>query len=145
MPQVAARISVEHEQWLRLSFRTKGAGAEFIIPWVAESFMRAQAACRGLFSEPELKTIIMAHKDARLLPEHARAPFLLMRVTDACELHGIHTRFAVSRSVLEAKLKKVDDVQAAALSVWAAAFWTSRTASDASLDEYARHFPAGGA
>ena len=138
MPQVAARLSVEHEQWLKLNFRTKGAGAEFIIPWVAESFMRAQTAYRALFSDPELKTIIMAHKDARLLAEHARAPFLLMRVINACELYLIHTRFAASRTTLEAKLKKMDDVQAAALAVWAAAFWTSRTASDASLDEYVR-------
>ncbi len=138
MPQVAARISAEHEQWLRSSFRTKGAGAEFILPWAAESFARAQAACRAMFSDPELKTIMLAHKDTRLLPEHTRAPFLLMRVTDACELRLIHTQFAASRTTLEAKLKKLDDMQAAALSVWASAFWASRAAPESSFDEYVR-------
>lgn len=138
MQQVAARISPEQEQWLQKNFRTKGAGAEFLLAWAAENFTRSLAACRSLFSDPELKTIITAHKDTRLLPEHARTPFLVMRVTDACEVHLINTQFAVSRTTLEAKLKKLDDVQAAALSTWAAAFWNSRPARDMPLDEYVR-------
>ena len=138
MPQVAARIKDEHEQWLKASFRTKGAGAEFLLPWAAENFVRAQATCRAMFSDPELKTIILAHKDTRLLPEHTRAPFLMMRVDDACALRQVHAQFAASRTTLEAKLKKLDDMQAAALSVWAAAFWTRRNVPEMSLEEYAR-------
>ena len=138
MPQVAARITDEHEQWLKANFRTKGAGAEFLLPWAAENFTRAQAACRVMFSDPELKTIIFAHKDTRLLPEHTRAQFLVMRVVDACELRMAHTQFAASRTTLEAKLRKLDDMQATALSVWAAAFWTRRGAPEASFDEYVR-------
>ena len=33
MPQVAARINEQQERWLKDYFRTKSAGAEFILPW----------------------------------------------------------------------------------------------------------------
>ena len=36
MPQVAARINDEQERWLKDYFRTKSAGAEFILPWAVD-------------------------------------------------------------------------------------------------------------
>ena len=138
MPQVAARLSNVHEQWLKSHFRTKGAGAEFVIPWMAENFARSLGQCRMVFSDPELKVIILAHKDTRLLPEHARAPFLVMRVLDACEVRTVHSQFSVSKATLEVKLKKLDEMQAAALSVWATAYWVSREGQSRPLDEYCR-------
>ena len=38
MPQVAARISDNQERWLKDYFRTKSAGAEFILPWAVDTF-----------------------------------------------------------------------------------------------------------
>lgn len=43
MPQVAARINDEQERWLKDYFRTKSAGAEFILPWAVDTFFRAMA------------------------------------------------------------------------------------------------------
>ncbi len=40
MPQVAARITHDHEQWLKNYFRTKSAGAEFILPWAVDMFFK---------------------------------------------------------------------------------------------------------
>ena len=72
MPQVAARISSEQEKWLKDYFRTKSAGAEFILPWAVDTFFRAVHTVKEIFSAPELKTIVEAHKDLRLLPENTR-------------------------------------------------------------------------
>ena len=41
---------------------------------------------------------------------------------------------------LEAKLKRLDDTQATALMVWAAAFWVSRNCSAENLDDYIRGY-----
>ena len=140
MPQVAARISPEQEKWLKNYFKTKSAGAEFILPWAVDTFFRAIGAIKTLFSPGELKTIVEAHKDVRLLPDHTRLSYLVLRVTDACEITALHTRHGVSKSNLEAKLKRLDDTQATALMVWAAAFWVSRNCTAENLDEYIRGY-----
>lgn len=136
MPQVAARISPDQEKWLKDYFRTKSAGAEFILPWAVDTFFRAISTLKSAFTPGELKTIVEAHKDTRLLPDHSRASYLVLRVIDACDLTMIHTKHGASKANLEAKLKRLDDTQATALMVWAAAFWVSRTCDAGSLDEY---------
>jgi len=52
MPQVAARISSEQERWLKDYFRTKSAGAEFILPWAVDTFFRAISSIKSIFSGP---------------------------------------------------------------------------------------------
>ena len=140
MPQVAARISTEQEKWLKDYFRTKSAGAEFILPWAVDTFFRAIGAIKSTFTPGELKTIVEAHKDVRLLPENTRLSYLLLRVNDACDVNLLHTRHGASKANLEAKLKRLDDTQATALMVWAAAFWVSRNCSAENLDEYIRGY-----
>ena len=140
MPQVAARISEDQERWLKDYFRTKSAGAEFILPWAVDTFFRAISAIKNTFSPNELKTIIEVHKDMRLLPEHTRLSYLILRVADACEVSEVHLRHGASKANLEAKLKRLDDTQATALMVWSAAFWVSRNCSAESLDEYIKGY-----
>jgi hypothetical protein len=140
MPQVAARITPDQEKWLKDYFRTKSAGAEFILPWAVDTFFRAISAIKGSFTAGELKTIVESHKDVRLLPEHTRLSYLLLRVADACSIAMLHTKHGASRASLEAKLKRLDDTQATALMVWSAAFWVSRSCSAESLDEYIKAY-----
>lgn len=140
MPQVAARINIEQERWLKDYFRTKSAGAEFILPWAVDTFFRAIGSIKQMFSVPELKTIIEAHKDMKLMPHHSRLSYLLLRVTDGCDINSIHLRYGASRTSLESKLKVLDDTQATALMVWASAFWVSRQCSANNLDEYIKAY-----
>ncbi len=140
MPQVAARISPDQEKWLKDYFRTKSAGAEFILPWAVDTFFRAISSIKNTFTTGELKTIIDAHKDIRLLPDHTRQSYLLLRVLDACDVNMVHTRHGASKASLEAKLKRLDDTQATALMVWSSAFWVSRNCSADSMDDYIRGY-----
>ena len=140
MPQVAARINEDQERWLKDYFRTKSAGAEFILPWAVDTFFRAITNIKTLFTAAELKAIVEAHKDMRLMPDNSRLCYLLLRVHDACEINHVHMRHGASKSSLESKLKSLDDTQATALMVWASAFWVSRNCSAESLDEYIRAY-----
>lgn len=138
MPQVAARVSDEHEQWLKEYFRTKSAGAEFVVPWAVDTFFRSINTIRGLFSTPELKTILEAHKDVKLLPDQSRLAYLQLRVQDACDLAMVHTKHGASKANLEAKMKRLDDTQAAAVMIWATAYWVSKAWKDTAMDDYVR-------
>ena len=81
-----------------------------------------------------------AHKDMKLMPDHTRLSYLLLRVTDACDINGVHLRHGASKSSLEAKIKSLDDTQATALMVWASAFWVSRNCSAENMDEYIKAY-----
>lgn len=140
MPQVAARINDDQERWLKDYFRTKSAGAEFILPWAVDTFFRAITSIKNMFSAAELKTIVEAHKDMKLMPDHTRLSYLLLRVSEACEMNSVHMRHGASKSSLESKIKGLDDTQATALMVWASAFWVSRSCSTDNLDEYIRAY-----
>lgn len=140
MPQVAARISDEQERWLKDYFRTKSAGAEFILPWAVDTFFRAIMSLKGVFSPGELKTIVEAHKDIRLQPDTTRGSYLLLRVMDACDVNNLHAVHGASRAALETKIKRLDDTQATALMVWSSAFWVSRNCNADNLDEYIRMY-----
>ncbi len=140
MPQVAARISSDQERWLKDYFRTKSAGAEFILPWAVDTFFRAISSIKTTFSPPELKTIVEAHKDLKLLPDHTRLSYLQLRVMDACDVGNIHIKHGAGKAPLEAKIKHLDDTQATALMVWASAFWVSKNCSADSLDEYIKAY-----
>ena len=140
MPQVAARINDDQERWLKDYFRTKSAGAEFILPWAVDTFFRAILSIKGAFTQAELKTIVEAHKEMRLQPENTRLSYLLLRVQDACTMHSVHTLHGASQAALEAKIKRLDDTQATAIMVWASAFWVSRNCTAESLEEYIRMY-----
>lgn len=136
MPQVAARITNNHEQWLKEYFKTKSAGAEFILPWAVDTFFRALNAIKSQFSTAELMTIVEAHKDIKLLPDQSRLAYLQLRVQDACDLDLLHTKHGASKSGLETKLKRLDDTQATALMIWATAYWVSKENMTTSLEDY---------
>ena len=135
MPQVAARINERQERWLKDYFRTKSAGAEFILPWAVDTFFRAITTIKAHLPD-RTQTILEAHRDQRLLPAHTRLSYLLLRVADLCEQTDFHSRYGASRTSLEAKLKRLDDTEATALMVWASAFWVSRNCSAANMDDY---------
>lgn len=140
MPQVAARINADRERWLKEYFRTKSAGAEFILPWAVDTFFRAITGIKQIFSASELKTIVEAYRDTKLVPESTRLSHLLLRISDACDMNAIHMRHGASRSSLESKLKTLDDIQATALMVWASAFWVSKNHTSENMDEYIKAY-----
>ena len=81
-----------------------------------------------------------AHKDLRLLPENTRLSYLILRVMDSCDVAAIHNKHGASKASLEAKLRRLDDTQATAIMVWAAAFWVSRSCDADNLDDYIKQY-----
>ncbi|MCT4625779.1 hypothetical protein [Halodesulfovibrio sp.] len=136
MPQVAARITTEQEKWLKDYFRTKSAGAEFILPWVVDTFFRAITTIKHCFSDSELALIISAHKNLRIQPNNSSKDYLRLRIAEACDTKDLHNVYGLSRDALDAKLNKLSNTDATALMVWAAAFWVSKNCSADNISEY---------
>lgn len=140
MPQVAARITSEQEKWLKDYFRTKSAGAEFILPWVVDTFFRSITAIKHSFSDNELSLIVAAHKNLRIQPDNSSKDYLYLRVQDACNIKHLHNVYGISRETLQAKICRLNNTDATALMVWAAAFWVSRTCSADNISEYINQY-----
>ncbi|MFI3271259.1 MAG: hypothetical protein R3Y11_04010 [Pseudomonadota bacterium] len=129
-------IDAQQNAQIKNYYRTKHAGTEFVLPWAVDVFFTAIAHIKEYFSVPELKTIVAAHHSVKLSMESINATALHLLIQSACDRDALHMRHRASRDVLEAKIRKLDDKDAAALMVWAASFWTSGKTSAADLDAY---------
>lgn len=136
MPQVAARITHDHEQWLKNYFKTKSAGAEFILPWAVDMFFRSMRSVAQELTVAELKTVLEAYRGIKILPNQCKSAYLYLRIEEACETENVHVPNGVSRANLEAKLKRLSDVHSTALMIWASAYWVSKVWNGVSFDEY---------
>ncbi len=117
----------------------KTIGAEFILPWAIDTFFQAIANFKKTFTSQELKALLETHKNLRLLPDHARISYLVLRFGNLCETDGLHKRYGINRANLEAKLRRLDDPQATALMVWASAFWVNHDGSAKDMDSYIKN------
>lgn len=136
MPQVAARITHDHEQWLKNYFKTKSAGAEFILPWAVDMFFKSIRSVAQELSVTELKTVLEAYRGIKILPNQCKGAYLFLRIEEACEIENVHVTHGVSRANLEAKLRRLSDVQSTALMIWASAYWVSKVWNGVSFEEY---------
>lgn len=140
MSEINPEAHIDEQQSTKIKdyYRTKHAGAEFVLPWAVDVFFTAIAHIKEVFSGPELKTIVTAHRSLRLSTDNANAASLRALLYEVCERDALHMRHRASRDVLDAKIRKLDDKDAAALMVWASSFWLNGKTSPADLDAYTK-------
>ena len=138
MPQGATHADARPTHWLKEFIRTKSVGSEFVLPWAVDTFFRAINEIKTQFTPNELKTVIEAYQDIRLLPGDARGANLAPQFADACDRRSVHLNHGVNRYLLEGKLRLLDETQATAMMVWAAAFWTGSSRPLDALSAYVR-------
>ncbi len=124
------------DDWLNEYFHTRTAGAEFMLPWFMDTYFTAVAHIKTLFTAPELKTIIAAHKNMLIDTEHLRLVHLLLQVSERCTRNNLHERYGTDLTILENKLRKLDDTQAAVLILWASSFWHGPSFTEDTLERY---------
>jgi hypothetical protein len=139
MPQVAARITTDYENSLKALFRTKSAGAEFLLPWMLDAMDRCLRAMKSELGIAELKTIVEAYrKTTKLTPEHCRLDYFQLRMKEACKEDLMHTKHGASWPSLQRKIERFDDLHATTAVIWGVAFWQSPLSKEVSLDEYVK-------
>lgn len=126
----------EQDVWIRDHFRSRTAGAEFMLPWTIDTWFGAVGELKKLFTPEELKTVIDAHKNIVVDASHLRAAHLLAHVPELCGKKELDKKYGSSVRALETKLRQLDDTQAAVLVLWASAFWRGQTCSAQALEKY---------
>ena len=126
----------EQDVWLREHFRSRTAGAEFMLPWTIDTWFNTVAALKSLFTAAELKTIIDAHKNVVIDTTHLRLTHLLLHVMEQSDRKELYKKYGSNPRNLETKFRQLDDAQASVLILWASAFWRGQTCSSQALEKY---------
>ena len=126
----------EQDVWLREHFRSRTAGAEFMLPWTIDTLFGTVAALKSLFTPAELKTIIDAHKNIVIDTSHLRLTHLLLHVMEQSDRKELYKKHGSNPRNLETKFRQLDDAQASVLILWASAFWRGQTCSPQALEKY---------
>lgn len=122
--------------WINDYFNSRTAGAEFMLPWFIDTYFTSLARLKDLFTLPELKTILEAHKNMIIDTAHLRLAHLLLQVTERCDRNNLNERYGADLTVLENKFRQLDDTQAATLILWASSFWRSQTCTEEAMEIY---------
>ncbi len=128
--------SDEQDVWIREHFRSRTAGAEFMLPWTIDAWFSTVSALKSLFTPAELKTIIDAHKNIVIDTSHLRLTHLLIHVLEHCDRKELYQKHGSSPRNLETKFRQLDDAQASVLILWASAFWRGQTCSAQAMEKY---------
>jgi hypothetical protein len=134
MKKIGPLISETTDKFLLGAFRTRNAGATYIMEMTPALYAREIHSLKGLFTIPELCLIVDAFEGASssLVPRSA-GQNLCLRVKDGIELDHLDrkwkTPFAVSPGGPEPplaifeKIKGLSAFSKACLEIWASAFW----------------------
>ena len=136
MKNTNARITEKTEKFLTDNFRTKGAGAEYILaacPAAARKFIGMEI--KGKFTAGELKLMIDVMNRATLWPEMA-GQHLQLNVTDGIMLDNLDEKFGVDAVKLNRALAGMSTPELMILEIWIQGFWQTVTDHGQDLDEY---------
>ena len=136
MKNTNARITDKTEKFLTDHFRTKSAGAEYILaamPAVMRKFIGMDI--KGRFTENELKLMIDAMERCVLSPEMA-GQHLPLNVTDGIMLDHIDEKWGVDAVQLNRTLAGMSTPEIMLLEIWIQGFWQAATEHAQDMDEY---------
>ena len=137
MKNINARVSEKSEKFLTENFRSKGAGAEYILaalPAASRKFIGLDM--KGRFTSHELKLMIDVMNGTILTPEIAGL-HLPINVRDGIALDGLDEKWSIDGKALEAKLTQMSTPELLILEIWIQGFWQAvPTDCGQDLDEY---------
>ena len=126
MVRINARIPEKTKTWLLQNFKTKGAGAEYVLAAVPELYRRTLRDLKGRFTTGELSLMIDCVNATILTPQLA-GQHLVINCVDSMELDGTASKWSVDRDGFTDSLQALSIFEAACLGIWARGFWESGT------------------
>lgn len=136
MKNINARANERTVEYLASHFKTKGAGAEYILaawPVAARKFICLDM--KGKFSDKELGLMIDVMNGKTLSPELAGQQ-LPLNVADGIALDGLDEKWGVAADRLNDKLASMSTPELMILEIWIQGSWQAVTDSDQDLNEY---------
>ncbi len=130
---ISPRISCATREWLIEMFSSPTAGAEWTLEWSASVLDRALYGLTGRFQKAELSALIDMYNphSHHLTPRTSEPDYLALMVRDF-ESDGLAEKWGYKTTDLVSKVAALTILEAAALALWACAYWTTGY----SLDKY---------
>lgn len=136
MKNINARANERTEKYLAGNFRTKGAGAEYILAaWPAAARKFICLDMKGKFTAGELRLMIDVMNGTMLSPEMA-GQHLSLNVADGIALDALDKKLEVDAETLNKKLAEMSTPELMILEIWIQGFWEAVTNHGQDLDEY---------
>ena len=136
MKNVNARVSDKTETFLGSHFRTRSAGAEYMLAaWQAASRKYVGIDMKGKFTPGELRLMIDVMNGTILSPEMA-GQRLAMNVSDGMELDAMDEKWGVDAEQINYKLSTMSTPELMILEIWIQGFWQAVTDRNQGLEEY---------
>ena len=130
---VSPRVTKGTLEFLEKYFRTRTAGAEYILEAISHIFSQEMVRIREQFGPNELKLIIDVFNGLIPTPKMA-GHHLLASVEDGISLDQLDAKWGVNGQEMLAKIKALTPAQRAMLEIWAIGYWHHEPLPD--LDEY---------
>ncbi len=99
------------------------SGAEFILPWMIDIAFQHVHEFKKLFSKVELDLLVQAHRETFLEDSWTEKEKLISRIEAYFSIKEAGSISASAKTSLLLKLRRLEDSEAASLSVWAYSFW----------------------
>jgi len=122
--KISPRVSESATAWLTDHFKSKSAGAEYVLEAFPELYRRELHNLTGVFSTGELSLMLDVMNGHLLTPQFA-GQSLSLSCEDGMSLDGLHEKWEIDREAFLAKLSNRTLLQLACLEIWARAFWES--------------------
>lgn len=136
MPKTAPRISDKSAEFIPTQFPSLNAGLEYIADSWPALHRKALAETMGEFNKKELALVIDVFNSCALTPGLA-GQHLAPAVADGISFEGLDKKWGVDRAKILRKIAGLTSFQAAAIEIWAAAFWVGAGGRrKESIDEY---------
>lgn len=134
--RINPRIDDHIRETLAGLFKTPNAGAEWALEWAATIIPRTLHALRGRFREGELLAMLDMHNGHWLTPAMCGPGHLAAMVQDSAP-DGLPATYGYDTADLVARVSALTPTEAAALAVWACAYWTAGHYETVSAQDYA--------
>lgn len=118
----ALYISEKATEFIDNWFKRRNPGIEFILESFYITFNHALYEIKGKFSDNELNLILDAF-NGTLLTTQIMGQHLLPQVEDGCRFEFLDEKWEVKKEELLKKISDLTNFQAAAVELWASAFW----------------------
>lgn len=132
---ISPRVTPPTLEFLETYFRTRTAGAEYILEAMPQIFSQEMVRIKEQFGPAELRLIIEVFNGLIPTPKMA-GHHLLASVEDGIRLNNLDAKWQVDGQELVAKIKALTPAQRAMLEIWAIGYWQHQPLPD--LDKYVK-------
>ena len=135
MKSTAPRISDKAATFYYTVFSSLNAGLEFTADAFPTLYKRALHEIKGKFSVSELMFVVDVHDGNAMTPGNF-GQAVYGSCVDGIDLYGLDVKWEIARDNLIRKIESLTSFQAAALEMWANAFWAKEAGDGQNIAEY---------